>query len=323
MEVDGEAVRRLAEILAALPFSPFTGDNRSVGVAVSGGPDSLALLLLMHHALPDRVEAASVDHGLRLESASEAQMVAELCAQLGIPHQILTVTVDKGGAGVQANARAARYDALAKWAGERALCAVATAHHADDQAETLLMRANRGAGLRGLAGIRPVTLWRDKMTLIRPLLGWKQADLIKIVYQAGLKPADDPSNRDAAYDRSRMRALIAREPELDRDRLAKSAAALQDADTALNWAAEQLVATRIVEESGCLFINSDDIPQWFQRYMVEYAVQHFMPESAPLRGDEIDIVLSALLTNGKATLRGIAFAGGDRWTVQIAPPRRH
>ena len=137
---DLELTARFAADLAAL----WAGKGK-LGLAVSGGPDSLALLLLARAALPGRVEAATVDHGLRPESADEAVMVAAVCARLGVPHRTLAVDVAQGN--IQAQARAARYAALAVWMGEQGIEALATAHHADDQAETLLLRLNRGSGV--------------------------------------------------------------------------------------------------------------------------------------------------------------------------------
>ena len=142
--VDPALVSRFSQDLAAL--RPPQG---GLGLAVSGGPDSLALLLLASEALPGQVEAATVDHGLRAESAAEAEAVAQICATLGVPHAILTVEVATGN--VQAEARRARYAALGGWLAARDLAALATAHHADDQAETLLLRLNRAIGVAGLA----------------------------------------------------------------------------------------------------------------------------------------------------------------------------
>jgi tRNA(Ile)-lysidine synthase len=132
-----------------------TGGAGRVGIAVSGGPDSLALLLLAHAAIPGGIAAATVDHGLRAEAAGEAAFVAALCATLGIPHATLRPGAPITG-NIQSSARKARYALLEIWADQHNLDWIATAHHADDQAETLLMRLSRGAGVAGLSGVRAV-----------------------------------------------------------------------------------------------------------------------------------------------------------------------
>ncbi|HVF37996.1 MAG TPA: tRNA lysidine(34) synthetase TilS, partial [Sphingomicrobium sp.] len=223
---DQTLVSRLATDLDRLA----TPDAR-VGVAVSGGPDSLALLLLSSAARPGLVEAATVDHGLRAESAGEAAMVAGLCRKLGVPHASLPADWPQSPtSNLQAEARAMRYRRLAEWAAERGLPYVATAHHADDQAETLLMRLVRGSGVRGLSGSRAARSLTDGVTLIRPLLGWRKAELEAIVAAAGIEPVDDPSNRDPRHDRSRFREWLESSAWVDPARLAASAAALRDAD---------------------------------------------------------------------------------------------
>ncbi|MEQ1639906.1 MAG: tRNA lysidine(34) synthetase TilS, partial [Novosphingobium sp.] len=222
---DPALTARFAADLATL----WRGDGR-LGVAVSGGPDSLALLLLAHAALPGRVAAATVDHGLRAESAAEAGFVADVCARLGVPHAILQVELAKGN--VQAEARAARYAALAGWIAAAGLAALATAHHADDQAETLLLRLNRGSGVAGLAGVRAKGLIPGtRLPLLRPVLGWRRAELAKLV--AGLDAVQDPSNTDDRFDRARLRKALAGVDWLDASALAQSAAHLADADAAL------------------------------------------------------------------------------------------
>ena len=174
-------------------------------------------------------------------------MVARVSGELGVPHAVLSVTVDEGN--IQAQAREARYAALAEWVAERGLCALATAHHADDQAETLLMRLNRGSGAAGLAGVRAKgQVPGTDLPLLRPLLDWRRAELAGAVAAAGLTAAADPSNLDPRYDRVKMRAALADTEWLDINALAHSAANLADADTALDWAArrewaEQVAAT--------------------------------------------------------------------------------
>lgn len=230
IEVSAELTARFAADLAAL----WAGEG-ALGIAVSGGPDSLALLLLAHAALPGRVAAATVDHGLRPANAAEAAMVAALCAQLGVPHVTLPVTLAEGN--VQAEARAARYGALAEWMGQQSCAALVTAHHADDQAETLLLRLNRGSGVAGLAGVRPRgTVPDTRLPLLRPLLGWRRSELAQVLVAAGLTAADDPSNRDDRFDRARLRKAMAAADWLDIPALAASAAHLADADAALDWA---------------------------------------------------------------------------------------
>lgn len=207
-----------------------------LGLAVSGGPDSLALLLLAHTALSGRVEAATVDHGLRAESAAEASEVARVCGVLGVPHATLRVDVAEGN--VQAEARLARYAALAMWVEERGLGALATAHQADDQAETLLMRLNRASGVAGLAGARARGRVPDTaIPLLRPVLDWRRGELGEVVRAAGLVAAEDPSNTNDRFDRVRIRKALADADWLDVGAIARSAAHIAEADAALDWMA--------------------------------------------------------------------------------------
>lgn len=235
MQLSAPALRRFAADLAALwPEEARTGP---LGLAVSGGPDSLALLLLAHEALPGAIAVCSIDHGLRPEAAGEVALVERIAGERGIPFTQLAVTLAPGN--LQAQARAVRYAALAKWAEAKGLGAVATAHHADDQAETLLMRLNRGSGLAGLAGVRGrSTIADSEITLLRPLLSWRKAELGAVVAAAGITPAADPSNTNPAFDRARLRAQLAEADWLDPVALATSAAHLAEGWQALEWYAE-------------------------------------------------------------------------------------
>lgn len=226
-----EAERFAADLAALWPEEERAGP---LGLAVSGGPDSLALLLLAHAALPGRIAVASVDHGLRPEAAGEVALVEQVCAVRGIAFTPLSVAVAPGN--LQAQARAARYAALGAWAKERGLGALASAHHADDQAETLLLRLNRGSGLAGLAAVRAASLIDEhEVLLLRPLLGWRKAELEALVARAGITPAQDPSNANPAFDRVAMRARLAASDWLDVPALATSAAHLAEAWRAIEW----------------------------------------------------------------------------------------
>ncbi|HSF13871.1 MAG TPA: tRNA lysidine(34) synthetase TilS [Erythrobacter sp.] len=228
------SLRFAADLAAVWPESERTG---RLGLAVSGGPDSLALLLLAHAVLPGQVAVASVDHGLRPEAAGEVALVERIAAERGIPFTPLAVTLAPGN--VQARAREARYAALAAWAQAEEIGAVATAHHADDQAETLLMRLNRGSGLAGLAGVRACSVIEGtEVPLLRPLLGWRKAELADVVAASGITPAIDPSNTNLDFDRARLRAHLAEADWLDPVQIAASAAHLAESWQALDWYAE-------------------------------------------------------------------------------------
>ena len=206
-------------------------DSVRIALAVSGGADSMAMLLLAAAAFPGCVVAATVDHGLRPEAADEAAMVARVCAQLGVRHATLRPNEPISGSSVQGQAREARYAALFKWMHETDAFLLLTAHHADDQAETLLMRLNRASGVAGLSGIRPVR--RDDRTVLRPLLGWRRADLRAIVAASGAPWVDDPTNVDLHHDRTRFRDLLASQSLLDPVALARSAEYIAQSNEAL------------------------------------------------------------------------------------------
>jgi tRNA(Ile)-lysidine synthase len=316
MSPAAEAIERFAADFDAL--SP--AESR-VGLAVSGGPDSLALLLLAAASRPGKVEAATIDHGLRPESGREAAMVASVCSVLGVAHRIMPADwSEPPTANIQAEARALRYRLLKEWAVERTLPFIATAHHADDQAETLLMRLARGAGVAGLGGARARRTLSDNVLLIRPLLGWRKAELAEIVAGAGIEAVDDPSNHDPRHDRSRIRKFLSESDWSDPARLAASAAALRDADEALDWALAPLVPVRIRQEADALFIDPTDLPRELKRRLLVVA---FGKLGAPApRGPELARAMDKLEAGGTATLSEIKLEGGSVWRLSRAPPRR-
>ncbi len=299
------------------------GRPEKLGIAVSGGPDSLALLLLATAAYPGRVAAATIDHGLRKESTDEARMVAGVCAQLGIPHEILAPGWSTApSSNVPALARDARYAALADWAERNRAAWVATAHHADDQAETFLMRLARGSGVAGLAGVRAVNPLHGA-TIVRPLLGWRKAELVAIVEAAGLKPIQDPTNDDERLDRTHARRLLAAATWLDPDRIAAAAATLLDAEEALAWTLDHLAETRLAKSTDetSVTIDPNGLPRELTRRLLLRALAHFTDESA-IPGPKLMALLDRLQDGETGTLAGVKVEAGDKWRLTFAPPRR-
>ncbi|MEO6581901.1 MAG: tRNA lysidine(34) synthetase TilS [Sphingomicrobium sp.] len=292
-----------------------------IGVAVSGGPDSLALLLLAAAGRPNQVEAATVDHGLRPESGAEAEMVAGLCKRLGVTHATLKIDWPATPmSNLQARSREARYALLGDWALERGLTAVATAHHLDDQAETLLMRLARGAGIGGLGATRLRRPLIASVTLVRPLLSWRKAELAALVASAGAEAVDDPSNRDPRHDRVRMREWLKRADWADPERLAASATWLNEADEALDWALAPLAAARIRRDGATLVVDPSAMPRELQRRLLLTAFAE-LGATRP-RGPDLARALETLRKGGKTTLAGLKLEGGPTWRLRAAPPRR-
>jgi tRNA(Ile)-lysidine synthase len=301
------------------------GFEGRLGLAVSGGPDSLALLLLASAAFPGQIEAATVDHGLRPESAIEALHVEDICERIDCSHTILNVIVEEGAAGLQAEARRARYAALAAWAAQRNIAQVATAHHADDQAETVLMRLQRGSGVAGLSGIRPVRT-EGTVRILRPLLGWTKAELVHLVSRAGVEAVEDPSNHDLRFDRAAMRRFLGQNPQFQPERLARTAAAMREAEEALAWAAEQLAEDRVTSAGGEWRIETANLPLDMKRRLLSRTIAEIRLEAglepASSRGEEVEGLLATLEGGGTGTLAGIMARGGACWLLRLAPPRR-
>lgn len=218
----------------------------SIGVAVSGGGDSVALLHLTQKwaaKVGVHVQVATVDHNLRAESAAEALGVAKACAKLGLDHQTLHWTGWNGEGNLQAEASAARRKLLADWARAQGLKAILLGHTTDDQAETLLMRLGRGSGVDGLSGMRPSTL-RDGIIWLRPLLGVRRDTLRDWLRSREITWIDDPSNDDLRFDRVKARRALVGLSDLGitAQGLTKTAEHMQQARGALDHAAGALAA---------------------------------------------------------------------------------
>ncbi len=270
--------------------------------------------------MPGRVEAATVDHGLRAESADEAAMVGQVCAALGVNHAVLRVSVGEGN--IQSEARAARYAALSAWMKRSGLVALVTAHHADDQAETLIMRLNRGSGVAGLAGVRAAgRVPGGTEPLLRPLLGWRRAELGEVVMKAGLTAVTDPSNSDPRFDRARLRNAMAGADWLDIPALAHSAAHLADADAALSWAAAREWA-ECVTKAPMGLVYRPQAPRAIALKVIARIVTELDGESP--RGSAVARLFDSLLAGGPASIGAlVARAGPDGWSFTKAPQRRN
>lgn len=311
---------RLADRVERLIGRPLAPDE-PFAVAVSGGADSLALLLLAHAAFGSRLRAITVDHALRETAQAEAAHVAAICRRLDVPHVTLRWEGEKPRGNLQAEAREARYRLMRDWCAAQGVAWLATAHHADDQAETLLLRLSRGAGLSGLAGVRPARDLGAGVTLLRPLLDARRHDLAAVVAASGAVPVDDPSNRDERFDRTRARALLADTDWLEASRLAASASHLADAEAALAWTAELAWRSRAEAGPNEVRLDAAALPRELQRRLLARAIRYVAPEAVP-RGPGVERLLDRLTVGGSGTLAGVKATGGARWRFVPAPARR-
>jgi len=187
--------------------------NPALAVAVSGGADSMALLLLTQAWVKQKnghVIALTVDHGLRPESAAEALQVQQWCKERDIKHHILTLpsfAIRHLSSGVQAVAREARYRLLTNWCKDHRILHLMTAHHRDDQAETLFLRLGRGSAIDGLACM-PALSQMHGICLLRPLLALSKTELTAMLKQGGQPWIEDPSNQNPDYMRNRIRQAL-------------------------------------------------------------------------------------------------------------------
>ncbi len=218
-----------------------------MAVAVSGGPDSMALCVLLARWTRrngGETVALTVDHGLRLESAAEARLVGKRVAALGVPHHVLTRTGPAPRANIQATVRTARYQLLEDWCRRQGILHLALAHHEDDQAETVLLRLARGSGVQGLAAMAPVVYRRD-VRLVRPLLTVARQHLRETCIAHDVAWVEDKYNQNDIFARVRIRNLlpVLKDVGLDAARLASTATNMARAKAAI-WTAMATILAR-------------------------------------------------------------------------------
>ena len=282
-----------------------------IGVAVSGGSDSLALLYLLHDWQRDGgpdLRAATVDHGLRAGAAAEAAEVARICAGLGVAHETLAWRDWDGAGNLPDRARRARYALLAEWARGHGIADVAVGHTEDDLAETFVMRLARGAGVDGLAAMRD--RWREAgVTFHRPLLALRRAHLRDFLRARGVDWAEDPTNSDAGYERVRTRgALAALAPlGIDTAMLAASARKMAGARAALYHHAHDLAQDHVRIEAGDVVIARAalrEMPDEVARRILQTALRWINGAEYPPRGPAMTQFLAAARGGEAMTLQG-------------------
>lgn len=303
-----------------------------VVLAVSGGPDSMALLVLAsewrqrRNGAPPSLSVATVDHGLRPESPREAEFVASEARRLGLPHVTLPWTGEKPSRGIPDAARRARYRLLDDHA--RTLSAsdvaVVTAHHQGDQAETFAMRLARGAGVNGLAGMPAERMLHEGSTvsLVRPLLAFAKSPLIATLEARGLSSVDDPTNADHRYERARVRSAL---PDLDAAgispaALATSARRLGEAEAALRYADECFAATLALSFGNEVFAAFDRNafragPALLRQRLLARLIARYGGASERPDLVEIEDLTARLQAEDKstATLGGVMVSSGSRF----------
>lgn len=242
---DAPPVDRAAFAAAMAALGPFES-HPHIACAVSGGADSMALAVLAEawaRERDGRMTALIVDHALRTESAAEARAVMEALSRLGIAAEILVRDGGRPTSNLQARAREDRYRLLAERCGAAGVLHLLLGHHRDDQAETFLLRLGRGSGGDGLAGMAAI-VERPDVRLLRPLLGFSKTSLAATCRAAGVTWIEDPSNRDDAFARVRVRRLLPSlaEAGLDAAGLAEAASRFARVRVALEASTARLLA---------------------------------------------------------------------------------
>jgi len=335
----------------ALPFSSaditklfgMLAREPALVLAVSGGPDSTALMWLAVRwrkriRTGPKLVAVTVDHGLRKQSVAEARAVKQLATSLGVEHVTMRWTGAKPSTGIPAAARDARYALLAKAARNAGATCILTAHTLDDQAETFLMRMSRGSGLTGLAAMGQVSRHVSRhghVGIVRPLLDQPKSRLIATLEKAGIPFADDPTNRDTAFTRPRWRKLM---PELAEEGLharniARLAWRLARADEALDIVVDRAESTLVYAVGGRRLIEAAaflTLPNEVALRLLHRAIDRVGHEG-PAELGKVEELLSEVVGTARENTRSLrrTLAGAlidvGRGTIAIAPapPRRN
>lgn len=312
------------------------GDGSPLLLAVSGGPDSTALMHAAtawshEHGAPPLL-VATVDHGLRPDARAEALAVGAAARKLGLPHTILTWTDSPAGGVSQETAREARYALLLEHAVAVGASRIATAHTFDDQVETILMRLADGSGLSGLAGMSP-SASRGSILHLRPFLHVRKAELVATCVVRGWSFVEDPTNRDPRFARPRWRALAASlaAEGLTPERIFRLGRRMRRADLALDEVADRVLAqVRGETEDGTLdFTALTREPDEIILRVLMRVLRCVAPAEGHLRLERVEGTLAALMAARQSgaslrrTLAGcvLSLDRAGRLTIAPEPPR--
>ncbi|SOB94541.1 tRNA lysidine(34) synthetase TilS [Rhodobacter maris] len=285
-----------------------------IGVAVSGGSDSMATLALLSqlHA----VAAVTVDHGLRPEAAAEAAFVARFCADRGIPFTKLSWDGSRAEGNLMDAARRARLRLIGAWARGRGIRVVALGHTADDQAETFLMRLAREAGLEGLSGMREAFV-EEEVLWLRPFLGQSRADLRGYLGRQGIGWVEDPSNQNPQFERVRARQALAMLAPLglSADKITAVVGHLAMAEQAVSLSLQRLAAAHVREDAGDVLIEAQAFRNIFDpetaRRLINAALGWVSGAEYPPRAAKVLDFLTHWRTRRDSTLHGCRLIVGD------------
>lgn len=303
--------------------------EEQIAVAVSGGPDSMALCYLLScwaaHFNPDlEIHALTVDHGLRPESAPEAYKTGEwVSAFPHVQHHILTKKATEGApqAKIMEWARELRYGLLSEYCEQNDISKLYVAHHRDDQAETFLFRLAKGSGLDGLSAMRPVQSYNDRLVLCRPLLSLTKQGLIDVCEACDVSYVADPSNHNTDFARARLRksAAILADEGLDAKRLSVTAARLARGREALDVFADRVYESSITGQDrngltfSCKGLSAEPMEirlRVLQKAMRELRFRNNMGPSYGPRMERLEALLDRIFSDPSfksATLGGFLF----------------
>jgi tRNA(Ile)-lysidine synthase len=331
--IDNQALGRSeAEALLSAGLSTAQG----ILVAVSGGPDSMALLALLCEWSGGKLKlrTATIDHGLRPESADEAALVEAFANSLNVPHATLRWVGGKPTTGIQNAARNARYALLAEHADQVECSHIVTAHHADDQAETVLMRLIAGSGIHGLAGMRG-EVQRDGFVLSRPFLHIPKSRLIATCAARNIPYVTDPSNNQERYGRVRVRRLLSQleQEGLTVARLCKLAARAAQADDALAQIAEKVFSSLDFKVTDCILQfqwgKIIDHPKDIRLRVLAEAMRRCLSLDVPLKLEKMEVLLADIDRSFSKQLRTrrtlsdlvLTLQSSGLFTITTAPKR--